>query len=230
MLFFRRKLMASIVCAVALAGCAQSKPSRKGWAWPWTPEVDDAVGITTPGKRIEQMNKLQELAATQSPADQERVSQELAKQIHDEQDPLIRRHIVRTLGYYQTTVSTTVLKLAVADADTEVRIAACESWGRRGGAEAVEVLSGLLAGDTNIDVRLAAARAIGKTKDKSAVAPLAEALVDSNPAIQHRVVSSLKEVSGKDFGNDVNVWRAYAKGEPVQEPTVSVADRFRRMF
>ena len=98
---------------------------------------------------------------------------------------MIRRHIVLTLGHFKTASSTAVLQAAVSDSDSTVRIAACEAWGRRGGPEAAERLTGLLTSDTNLDVRLAAARAIGQTHEKSALQPLAEALSDGDPAIQY---------------------------------------------
>ena len=219
---------ASLLMLAAL-GCSQQ--SRKNFAWPWTPEVDDAVGITTPTQRLNAMTEMAAKADKQSPAEQERVSGDLAKQIQDEQDPMIRRHIVHTLGHFNTASATAVLQAAIADADSSVRIAACEAWGRRGGQEAADRLTGLLTSDTNLDVRLAAARAIGETHEKSAVQPLAEALSDGDPAIQYRVVGALKQISGKDYGSDVNLWRAYAKGENPTPPSgPSIAQRLKKLF
>jgi len=224
-----RALFAALLMLSAV-GCA-SQQTKKGWAWPWTPEVDDAVGITTPAKRLADMQAAAANADKQTPAEQERVSGDLAKQIQEEQDPMIRRYIVITLGHYKTAAATAVLQAAVADADSTVRIAACQAWGRRGGPEAAERLTGLLTSDTNLDVRLSAARAIGQTHEKSAVAPLAEALSDADPAIQYSVVSALKQISGKDYGNDVNLWRAYARGENPPKPDgPSIAQRIKKYF
>ncbi len=214
---------------LAVWGCAH-KPNTSAWKWPWSHETDDAVGITTPTKRIEIMREMQVNAAKQSPEQQQRISDDLAKQIQAEQDPLVRRHIIRTLGYYNTPTAGVVLKAAINDSDSAARIAACEAWGRRGGKEAVEILTGVLSSDTDLDVRLAAARAVGQTHDSSAVGNLAEALVDPNPAIQFRIASSLKEVSGKDYGTDVNRWRAYAKGEDTQDPPVSIVERVKNLW
>ncbi len=176
------------------------------------------------------MRELQQKAAKQSPEQQQRICDDLNKQIQAEQDPLIRRHIIRTFGYFNTPVAATVLKAAVNDSDSNVRLAACEAWGRRGGKEAAEVLMGVLSSDTDIDVRLAAARAVGQTREASAVGNLAEALYDTNPAIQFRIASSLKEISGKDYGTDVNKWRAYAKGESTGDAPESLVDRFKGLW
>ncbi len=189
-----------------------------------------AVGITTPAQRIQMLRELQQTAAKKSPEQQVKICDDLNKQIQNEQDPLIRRHIIRTFGFYNTPVSSTVLKAAINDSDSTVRLAACEAWGRRGGKEAADILLGVLASDTDLDVRLAAARAVGKTHDPSSVGNLAECLTDGNPAIQFRVATSLKEVSGKDYGTDINRWRAYAKGETTADPPVSLVDRFKNMW
>ena len=204
---------------------------RHGWQWPWTPEVDDAVGITTPAQRLANMQQLAEKADKQSPAEKERITGDLAKQIQEEQDPMIRRNIVLALGHYDTPSATAVLQAAMADADAGVRITACEAWGRRGGQEAAERLTNLLASDTNLDVRLAAARAIGQTHEKGAIPALSETLSDGDPAIQFEVCQAMKAISGKNYGTNLELWRAYARGEsPTEPPGPSIAQRVKQMF
>ena len=89
---------------------------------------------------------------------------------------------------------------------------------RHGDAQAVKLLSEALRSDVDADVRLAAAKALGETKNPAAVAALGEALTDADPAMQYRAVLSLKKVTGKDLGNDVDRWQQYVKGEQ-PEPT-----------
>jgi HEAT repeat protein len=193
----------AVLVLLVASGCSAQK--RKNFAWPWSPEVDDAVGITTPAQRLASMKEMAENAEKQTPAEKERITSDLAKQIQEEQDPMIRRSIVRALGHYDTPSAIAVLQAAVSDADASVRVAACESWGRRGGPESAERLVNLLTSDTNLDVRLAAARAIGETKEKTAIQPLSEALSDGDPAIQYRVIGAMKSISGKDYGNDLGL-------------------------
>ena len=95
------------------------------------------------------------------------ISQQLAADIKHETDPLIRAQIVRTLGEYPGPVSDTVLGKAVSDPDNDVRTAACESWGKRGTAAAATALAGVLNGDVDHDVRLAAARSLAQCASKS---------------------------------------------------------------
>jgi len=49
--------------------------------------------------------------------------------------------------------------------------------------------------------------------------------------MQYLAVSSLRKVSDQDFGNDVNQWRQYVKGEtPTPSKPVSIVERIRQMF
>jgi HEAT repeat protein len=112
-----------------------------------------------------------------------------------------------------------------------VRVAACEAWSRRGGPEAVHALSKVLHGDTELDVRLAAARALGALRDRTAIPALGLALEDANPALQWRAIQSLKAVSGRDFGDNVPAWRQFVQsGAAPEREHPSLADRVRDLF
>ena len=121
-----------------------------------------------------------------------------------------------------------VLIGALADSDKETRRIACTCLGKRGGAQAVTELSRVIASDTDFDVRIAAVSALGITGQSSAVAPLAEAIIDPDPAMQAKARESLTAVSGRDYGNDVQAWREYAKNGKTDAPEVSLAERLRR--
>ncbi len=95
---------------------------------------------------------------------------------------------------------------------------------------ATRILAETLSGDTDMDVRQAAAKALASSHDKEAVAALGAALEDANPAMQYVAVASLKNVTGKDLGNDVNAWRQLAKqpDPPLREK--SLAEKIRQVF
>jgi HEAT repeat protein len=145
----------------------------------------------------------------------------LVEAIKPEKDPSIRLEIIRTLGKYPSSAADGILKLALADSDAHVRMVACEAWGKRNNdPQAVQLLAEAMRSDVDADVRLAAARGLGETKNKESVNALGEALSDSDPAMQNRAMASLKAVTGKDLGNDVNRWQAYVKGDkPAPEPS-----------
>jgi HEAT repeat protein len=214
--------------AVTVAGCADLDilPS---WVPFQSPASDQLPGVVAPAERIAELRKLSQKAASSSPEERQRISQQLVASIRTEKDPQIRVEIIRALGRYPSPEGEVILKAALADADTHVRVAACEAWGKHGDAQAVSLLSDALRSDVDADVRLAAAKALGKTKNPEAVAALGEALSDADPAMQYRAVLSLQKVTGKDLGNDVERWQQYVKGER-PGPTPSLAERIRRLF
>ena len=219
-----------LLVAVSLsAGCAELDTLS---LWPLGGTTSDVVpGIPSPAERIATLRKIGQKAAWAKPAEQERLSGELAAAYPDEPDPLIRGEMVRALGGYPTEAAAGVLRTALNDSDADVRITACKAWGKRAGAEATTLLSEVLLRDVDTDVRLAAAEALGGTGNPAAVAALGEALEDGDPAMQYRAVASLHEVTGEDLGNDVNQWRQYVKGEtPTPGPPVSLAERLGRLF
>ena len=93
----------------------------------------------------------------------------------------------------------------------------------------VEILADVLRSETDIDVRLAAARALGGTENAAALVPLAESLDESDPSLQRRSIASLQQVSGRDFGNDAAAWRQFAKTGAVDK-TPSIAERIGGWF
>jgi HEAT repeat protein len=219
-----------LICVLALAawsGCADIELPY--WVPFQGPTADTMPGVVTPAQRIAELRKLSNQAASGSEADKARVSQELAAAIKTEKDPLIRMEIIRALGRYPGPAADAILKAALSDADSHVRIVACEAWGKRSDEHAVKLLAEVLQGDVDADVRLAAAKALGETKRPEATAPLGAALVDADPAMQYRAVLSLQQATGKDLGNDVERWRQYVKGE-TPEPAPSIGERFRHIF
>jgi hypothetical protein len=215
-------------CTGWLAGCT----GNRGGHWlTGGPTRDIVPGVPSPADRVDTLRKLAERADRADPDERQRVSSELATAYQDETNPFIRRAIVRAIGRYGTPAATGVLETAIQDSSPAVRIAACEGWARTGGADAARHLAATLSGDVDFDVRLAAAKALGKTPDASAVAALGTALEDRDPAMQFQAVQSLKTITGKDFGTDVNRWRQYVNGEiPEGAESISLAERLRSVF
>lgn len=216
----------------ALLGCAEFEPARV-WALRMIHRdfSDTVPGLVSPAERIAVLRKMGQKAASADPLEQQRISAELAAALAAEADPLIRMEIVRALGGYATPEAASALAAALNDPDCDVRVAACEAWGKRGGPEATASLSRVLSSDLDMDVRLAAARALGETGDPGAVVPLGEALEDRDPAMQYLAVQGLRNTTGEDFGNDVSQWRLYVRGElPPAERSISLVERLRRLY
>lgn len=216
-LYRRRLCLFAAICLLA-TGCADLD-FLPTWVPFMGPISDDLPGVTPPWQRMEQYRELSEKAARSSPEERTRVSQQLAETIKTEKDPLVRLEIIRTLGHYPSAAADAVLEAAMSDDESRIRVAACEAWGKRRDAKTIELLSNAFRSDVDIDVRLAAAKSLGETKNQAVVAVLGEGLTDRNPAVQVRVMLALKEATGKDFDNNVERWQQYVKGQPVAEPS-----------
>ncbi len=214
---------------VALAGCSTSGVRS---LIPWRRATADSVpGVTPPTERMAILRDLRQQAGKMAPEKTTRIAASLAQRYHDEKDQLIRAEIVRTIAVFATPASDAVLNEALDDPEAQVRIAACQAWVDHRGEQAVARLAGLLGSDVDQDVRLAAARALGKTGSQAAVAPLGQALEDRDPAMQYRAVRSLEEVTGENLGDDVDRWQQYVRGEtPAPAKPVSIAQRLRGLF
>ncbi len=217
-------------CLALIAGCAATAESAGDFmgklSGKKTPE--QLLNIKTPQDRHKELVQLAKDAGDKSPAEQERIVAELAKEIQHEEDAMARRQILRTLAEYRTPLALAILQAGLKDTDFEVRRIACKSIGKQGGPQAVQALTQVANSDTEADVRIAAVKALGETADKAAIAPLAEALIDPNPAIQFRAQESLRTVSGRDYGNNVQAWREYAKTGTTTAEEISFAERIRR--
>jgi HEAT repeat protein len=154
----------------------------------------------------------------------------LARQIQVEPDPLVRQAVVTSIAAYRTPMSQQVLEAGLNDENAAVRVACCRSLGKRAETNSVASLAGALKQDKDVDVRMAAAEALGKINSPDSMKALAVALDDRDPALQYAGVQSLKAITGRDYGPDVQAWRQVATGEKSPAPsTPSVAERLRKV-
>jgi hypothetical protein len=226
---FLRNLTAAALCLSAIHGIGCSSQSLRSLrqSCPFRQRFSDNVpGVRAPGERIAMLRKMRKKAGWAKPEEQQRISAELAAAYQSEEDPLIRVEIVRAICGYPTSSASSVLQAALDDSDARVRQVACEAWAERGGPQAATELTRVLSSDVDKDVRLAAARGLGETGDRTAVAALGDVLTERDPAMQYVAVQSLREVTGEDLGNDVSRWREYIQREaPVSSEPASLAGR-----
>lgn len=223
--------LATALLWLLAAGCASTKNSAWGDTWAklsGKTAAEAGPQVETPKQRMEKMRQTAKKAPSMSPAEQEAEAVALARAIQHEDDPLMRVQIVRTVGAMNSPTATALMAAAAKDSDREVRIACCQAWAQHKGPDALRMLTGMLSSDTDVDVRLAAIRGLGELKDPSAIAALGTALEDPDPAMQYRAVQSLRQVTGKDFGDDARVWRDFVQG--ANPPEASLATRLRRWF
>jgi hypothetical protein len=197
----KRRLFPSLASLLLLtaAGCQ---------IWPFRDR--ERTTIITPAMRSAAIREMAPRARDATDAEQARMCEELAQQIRTEPDPIVRKAIQETIAEFKVPLASAVLLAGLHDDDRDVRVTCCRLLGQRNEDKVVEPLGKLIAEDGDLDVRLAAVDALGAMKSKSAVAALAAALKDRDPALQYAGVEAMKSVTGEKIGNDVEVWRQYA--------------------
>jgi len=225
----RRCMLCLMVVAASGALCASGCAS---WV-PWKDKDKIARETAKYGATADQrIQELQEQAKVAKAADGERqavFTQELIRKTLEEHDPRVRCELVAIAATFDTPAAKAICKGGLEDPDERVRMKACEVWRRRGTDEAVQLLAARYRTDSELDVRLRALRMLGELENKAAIPVLAKALEDPDPAVQYRAVASLKKVSGRDLGDDVNKWRAWA-ADPNAAESWSIAETFRKLF
>ncbi|HTQ38699.1 MAG TPA: HEAT repeat domain-containing protein [Pirellulales bacterium] len=221
-------ISALLAAALCLPGCAK----RFGGAWPFgedqTAELKKYGPV--PVQRITALQERAKKIAKAKPEEQEAFAAEMARLMPNETDFNVRMAVISIMGHMNTPSANAILYAGVKDPESEIRIACCNAWGKRPSPQATHMLAETMSGDTDLDVRLAAAKALSTAGDKEAVAALGRALDDSDPALQHCAVDSLKKVTGKDLGNDVNAWRQLAQQPDPPLHATSVASRLKQIF
>ena len=223
---FSHGVCLALLASLMLAGCASWSP----WKQREKAARDQEKYGYTADTRIKKLAERSKVAKSESSQGQIDFTQDLVRMMLEEHDPRVRSRILETAAEYDTAAATAICKGALQDPNEMVRIRACDVWGKRGGDEAVQLLATRFQTDAELDVRLRALKMLGELKDKQAIPVLARALEDGDPAVQYRAVASLKKVSGRDLGNDVNAWREWAVDPEGHKADWSLAEGFRRLF
>lgn len=209
-------------------GCMGTPVYRMWHRSEWVKDEEERPSLHT---RLEELAQLRSRASSMSEAEQAQVAANLSRSLGDDPTPLYRAHVIRTMGELSTPAATEALRTAIHDPEPSVRVAACAAWSRRAGDESIPVLAEVLSKDAELDVRIAAARALENYRTPDVVPALGVALDDPNPALQHRAIRSLEAVTGKNFGNNVPAWRQYVRtGTEDPSAVPSLAERVRDLF
>lgn len=229
------RLYPSVLLAIlaVLGGCAEgpmpyimslNPRTRQEWK-------ADEMYEPTLHRQLAEVEALREAATGLSVARQRHWSGELTYILEHDDNPLLRAAAVKALGEFTVPESNEGLRVALTDRDAKVRQTACAVWGARGGEEALQRLAETLGTDTDLDVRIVAARELRRFQDPKAYQALGLALQDPDPALRYQVVESLREASGKDYGNDFEAWQKFAQGQdPGPERSPSIAERLRELL
>jgi hypothetical protein len=215
----------------ALAGC-QSIPWPQMWPFP----ERELTTYNTPAMRVDAISEFSMRSTGVDSPEQREITDQLARQMQVEPDPLVRQSVAAAIAEFHTPMAQQVLEAGLADENENVRVACCQALGRRAeagvldpGNTSVAALANALRSESDIDVRLAAAEALGHIKSPEAIQALVAALDDRDPALQYVGVQSMKSITGQDYGPDVQAWRTVATSDTPPTPqTPSLAERLRR--
>jgi HEAT repeat protein len=213
----------------ATTGGCSSTQARPNWMrnmvfWEER-ESDPRFKGPTPAEQIELLRKQIVQAPKLPPEEQNALAQQMNEAFKNESDPLLRREYVRVCAGCASPAAGETLTLALADSEPDIREIACDAWAKHGGPQAIPKLSDTMKHDADLNVRLASVRALAKIGGSDAISAVAPALEDESPAMQYRAVQALREMTGKDFGDNANAWREYLRGG--SPPEISLAERLK---
>jgi HEAT repeats len=216
-----------LAATLLLASGCHSFLGYRGWPFP----EYDRTSFHTPAMRMDTVRQFAARADGTDSAEQRKLTDQLARQIQIEPDPLVREEIIKAAAEFRTPLAQQILLAGLNDDTASVRVACCQALGKQADENTIASLAQSLRGDKDIDVRLAAAEALGKFKSDAAMSALVAALDDRNPALQLVGVQSLKSITGKDYGGDVAAWRQVATGSVPPEAShgPSIAERLRQV-
>ena len=135
-----------------------------------------------------------------------------------EADPHLRITILQSLAKLQSPKALAAISGAATDKDPAVRVTACRLLGQAGAAQATAQLDELLTADSSLDVRLAAAEALGNLPSRQAALALLEGIDDPDVALRFRCRESLKKLTGTDHAADLAGWRHEIQTASFEEP------------
>ena len=219
-----------IIALLCATGCQQLAPFNWNSINPTTsyPEwQDDDKYMTTWNDKHRDLSKLRENAAGMSHTKQVSHATALSSQIKQEQVPVVRREMVRALVAFPVVEAEVGLEVAITDEDADIRVIACQAWGKRQSDRAFKLLLETWRSDTEVDVRVAAIQAIGNFNGEEVYAELIKALSDRDPAVQFAGIQGFRKFSGEDWGEDPETWIAWTKGERpevIYDGTEHIAD------
>jgi len=138
----------------------------------------------------------------------------LFEQRVNDEDPGVRSAAVRGLGMHGRPEHALLLAERLLDVDVGVRAEAARGLQRLHNPAVVEPLIAALdiARETEPTVRLEAARALGQYARPAVIEKLIASLADDSLAVNAATQSSLRTLTGQDFGYDRAAWQSWYAG------------------
>jgi HEAT repeats len=207
--------LALAVWTMALAGCADGPLPEMRQLNPWVRKQwnEDEQRVTTYHRKVKDLADLRAKASHMSPTERDDTAAHLAARLREEKSPVMRGEFVRTLAVFDAPVAHEAVVASLADESSSVRVIACKSLGSHPTPAGFQGLAHAVTSDNDLDVRIVAARELGKYRGFEAPRALRPALDDRDPALQLAAMQSLEALDGhKEYRRSVAVWREHLDG------------------
>ncbi len=190
---------------------------------------DELIAPTDHARRNEMLN----LASSMKSLSADRQSYwtpHLEQVMKNDQSVEMRRLAVNAAGQIRGGGARGVIKQGLQDDSTKVRMEACKALAELKDDESVLLLAETLGSETTLDVKHAAMQSLAQFDSPIAINALRGTLNERNPATQKLAIASLRSSTGKNYGDDPQVWIAALDGKEVPAAEVKIADRILNMF
>jgi HEAT repeat protein len=189
-------------------------------------EKDRQLG-TTFSERVDEIALLQSRLPDMAADEQAKWADLLEKLVKSDPSPEMRSLACQAISTVPGETAVRTLNSASTDQSEKVRLTACAGWRTRGGPEARDMLL-TIAANTNEtpSVRRAAIAGLSTYNDDEVKTALAGILDDKSPALQYQTALSLKSITNRDYGGDIQAWRDFMGGKDVPEPEKSLMASF----
>lgn len=227
-------LLAAASFSALLAGCADGPVPEMRRLNPWVRKQwdEDEQRVTTYHRKIADLAELRNKAPHMPPAERDETAMQLAARLREEKSPALRVEFVRTLAAFPTPIAQQAVVESMTDEAASVRVVACKALGHKPTPEGFQALTHAVTDDGDLDVRIVAARELGKYRGFEATKSLRPALDDRDPALQLAALQSLEALDGHtEYRRNVAVWREHLDGgSPTPPPPPSVAELARQYW
>jgi len=210
---------------VTIAGCHDGPLYALKYTNPWYTmhewAEDEKLGITDV-QRTQELKALISQIGWMSEEEQRKWMGEMGKLIEHDQSPHMRALALRAAIAASVPESLDVIAKGIEDTDPKVRIVGVRGLETRSDPRATQLLIKSLNSEANKDVRLAAILSLGNHRGPEVLEALKSTVREPDLAYQHASVISLKEVTGKDAGNDPEAWVALVDSLPQESSATEV--------
>jgi hypothetical protein len=222
------------LAAALLSGCADGPIPETKYLNPWVRKQwdEDEQRVTTFHRKISDLAELRKKAPQMPPAERDETAAQLAARLKEEKSPALRAEFVRTLAAFKTPPAQEAVLASLTDEAASVRVVACKALGRVPTAEGYQALAHALTDDNDLDVRIVAARELGKFRGFAPPSALRPALDDRDPALQLAAMQSLETLDGHtEYRRSVAAWREHLDGgSPAPPAPPSIAEVVRQYW